>query len=248
MTLSVVLSHTFAFVAGGVVGLMASGLLVVARGLGSFDDRADEPEAVGSQSVERPAKAFPRMLGLAAAAALLTALVVPPPARAESAPAAEHGGGAEAAAAEPAMTARSVPPPAPRGTNAEQYCQGVAQAAQDARFARQKAALEAMQKTIDERIAALEAKRADYETWLSRREEFLKQADENLLAVFSQMRPDAASAQLTIMGDDPAAAILARLNPRVASAILNEMEPARAARLTGVMVGIAKRARSNGTS
>ncbi|GLK70061.1 hypothetical protein GCM10017643_01760 [Ancylobacter dichloromethanicus] len=146
------------------------------------------------------------------------------------------------------MTATRPAPPAPGGDNADQYCEGILDAARDARFARQKAALDAMEKQIEDRIAKLEAKRAEYESWLARREEFLHKADDAVIAVFSQMRPDAASAQLTIMGDDPAAAILAKLNARVASAILNEMDPARAARLTSVMVGIGKRPQSGGKS
>ncbi|WP_374254737.1 MotE family protein, partial [Xanthobacter sp.] len=91
-------------------------------------------------------------------------------------------------------------------------------------------------------LAQLEAKRAEYQEWLARREAFLKKADESLIAVVSQMRPDAAAAQLAAMNEDMAAAVLARLSPRVASAILNESEPARAARLTSTMVGMARRA------
>ncbi len=113
--------------------------------------------------------------------------------------------------------------------------------AADARFVRQKEALAAMEKQIQERIAQLEAKRAEYQEWLQRREAFLKKADEALVQVMSQMRPDAAAAQLTAMSEDAAAAVLAKLSPRVASAILNEMEPARAARLTTTMVGISRR-------
>lgn len=145
------------------------------------------------------------------------------------------------ARAEPAQQ----PAPAPdaaAGENAALYCRNIADAAADARFTRQQAALAAMEKEIEARLAQLEAKRAEYQEWLARRETFLKKADDSLIAVVSQMRPDAAAAQLAAMNEDMAAAVLARLSPRVASAILNESEPARAARLTSTMVGMARRA------
>lgn len=157
---------------------------------------------------------------LALAAVCGTALMTPPPARAE-----------------PAAT-----PDAAAGENAALYCRNIADAAADARFTRQQAALAAMEKEIEARLAQLEAKRAEYQEWLARREAFLKKADDSLIAVVSQMRPDAAAAQLAAMNEDMAAAVLARLSPRVASAILNESEPARAARLTSTMVGMARRA------
>lgn len=143
--------------------------------------------------------------------------------------------------------AQSVPlPPAPKlpdgpEANAAQYCQGIANAAADARYARQMAALTAMEKEIEERIAKLEAKKAEYQQWLQRREAFLKKADEALVAMFSQMRPDAAAAQLTAMSEDAAAAILTRLTPRTASAILNEMDPQRAALLATTIAGMSRR-------
>ncbi|QTL06005.1 MotE family protein [Aquabacter sp. L1I39] len=130
---------------------------------------------------------------------------------------------------------------APDNENALQYCSSIVNAAADARYVRQKEALAAMEKQIQERIAQLEAKRTEYQDWLQRREAFLKKADETLVQVMSQMRPDAAAAQLTAMSEDAAAAVLSKLSPRVASAILNEMDPARAARLTATMVGISRR-------
>ncbi|OYX11712.1 MAG: hypothetical protein B7Z15_11270 [Rhizobiales bacterium 32-66-8] len=128
-----------------------------------------------------------------------------------------------------------------RDENALQYCRSIVNAASDARFARQQAALATMEKEIEARIAQLEAKRAEYQDWLQRRETFLKKADDSLVSVISQMRPDAASAQISAMTEDMGAAVLAKLSPRVASAILNEMDPNRAARLTSTMVGISRR-------
>lgn len=136
-----------------------------------------------------------------------------------------------------------VPPRLPDGpeANAAQYCAGIANAANDARYARQMAALAAMEKELEARIAALEAKRAEYQDWLQRRETFLKKADESLVAMVSQMRPDAAAAQLTAMNEFAAAAILSRLAPRTASAIMNEMDPNRAAILATTIAGMSRR-------
>lgn len=129
-------------------------------------------------------------------------------------------------------------------TVAAQYCNNIADAAGDARFARQAAALAALERDIEDRLARLEAKRAEYQDWLDRREKFLKTAEEGLIAIYTQMKPDAASAQLSIMDEMTAAAILSKLPPRTASAILNEMDPAKAAQLTNIMAGLADRTTS----
>uniref|UniRef100_UPI003159578B MotE family protein n=1 Tax=Methylobacterium sp. 092160098-2 TaxID=3025129 RepID=UPI003159578B len=110
-----------------------------------------------------------------------------------------------------------------------QYCAGIANAAADARFAWQKEALTALSKDIENRISQLEAKRAEYEEWLKRRQAFLAKADESVTAIYARMRPEAAAQQLTAMDSEAAAAILTRLDARIASAILNEMEPGRLA-------------------
>lgn len=125
--------------------------------------------------------------------------------------------------------------------NAAQYCGNITDAAADARFALQAKTIEEMRAQLEEQVAALEAKRAEYEAWLKRREEFAAQAEESVVAIYSQMRPDAAALQVAVMEPGSAAAILAKLNPRTASAILNEMDPAAAAQLTATIAGLANR-------
>lgn len=122
---------------------------------------------------------------------------------------------------------------------ATRYCENVADAASDARFARQAAALRRLEGEIEERIRRLEAKRAEYEAWLDKRNRFLESAEAGVVEIYARMRPDAASEQLAMMNDVTAAAILMKIDSRIASAILNEMEPDRAAQLTTIMVGIA---------
>ena len=122
-------------------------------------------------------------------------------------------------------------------SDVERYCTAIADAAADAHFAWQAKRLAELQTEIEERIAALEAKRAEYEEWLQRREESLAKAEESVVAIYARMRPDAAAVQLARMDEETAAAVLSKLNSRLASAILNEMDPERAARLTSSMSG-----------
>jgi flagellar motility protein MotE (MotC chaperone) len=155
-------------------------------------------------------------------------------------PAEAAEGGPPAAAAPPAEATASV------GDNAAEYCRNIANAAADARYARQADALAAMEKELEDRIAKLEAKRAEYEEWVKRRQEMLDKADAAVVAIYSQMRPDAAAGQIAVMDPEAAAAILAKLTPRTASAILNEMDAATAAALTDVMAGLAAGTKAGG--
>lgn len=126
------------------------------------------------------------------------------------------------------------------------YCANIADAAADARYALQKEELARIEKEIESRLKILEAKRAEYEEWLQRRNEVLQKADETVVSIYSRMRPDAAALQLANMDEEIAAAVIAKLNPRSASAVLNEMEPARAAQLANIITDAPKRVSSNG--
>ena len=140
-----------------------------------------------------------------------------------------------------AATAAPLPEAAPATEpqdNASLYCKNIANAAADARYARQADALTALEKELDDRIAKLEKKQTEYQEWVQRREDFLAKADESVVAIYSQMRPDAAAQQIAMMDEEAAAAILAKVTPRTASAILNEMDATAAAHLTNVMAGL----------
>ncbi|KQT09961.1 MgtE protein [Methylobacterium sp. Leaf399] len=141
----------------------------------------------------------------------------------------------------PAEAARA-PEAAPKQSG---YCASIADAAADARFAWQKEQLATLEKQVEERIAKLEEKRAEYESWLTRRNAFLAKADEGVVAIYTKMRPDAAALQLANMPEESAAAILTKLNARTASAILSEMEAARASQLARVMTDLGKKARES---
>jgi flagellar motility protein MotE (MotC chaperone) len=194
-----------------------------------------------------PSSSFSRLLPARAVAAFLAglglaAVALDGAAHSQEAPA--PAAGPVATAALPAAVATAIapavgaPPENAPGDNAALYCRNIANAAADARYARQVEALDAMNKALTERIEALEAKRTEYETWVKRRDEMMRKADDAVVAIYSQMRPDAAAKQLAVMNDNSAAAILAKLAPRLASAILNEMDAPTAAHLTNVMAGV----------
>jgi len=126
---------------------------------------------------------------------------------------------------------------------AQRYCVSIADEAEEARIAYQKAKLAEAEQQIDERIAALEAKTAEYRTWLERREKFTRKVTQKLVQIYAKMEPEAAAMQLISMDEEAAASIVAKLDPRNSSAILNEMQPAKAARLAATLVGAAKMAR-----
>lgn len=119
-----------------------------------------------------------------------------------------------------------------------QYCVNIRDAAVDARIAWQAETMRELEKQLADQVAALEAKRSEYEMWLRKREEFLRRAREDVVAIYARMRPDAAAGQLAGMDEDTAVAVLAKLNARNAGAILNEMEPARAAQLANRLAGV----------
>lgn len=133
------------------------------------------------------------------------------------------------------------PKPLESGTDVERFCSNIADAARDRRYALQKDELQTLQQEIDKRIAALEEKRAEYESWLKRREDFLARAKDDVVKIYSGMKPDAAAERLAEMDAVLAASILMQIEPRKAGVILNEMERKAAAMLTGVMAAASRR-------
>ena len=114
-------------------------------------------------------------------------------------------------------------PPEADARSAREYCLNIADAAADARLAWQKKTLADLEQEIAKRVELLEAKTAEYQRWLARRDEFSKKAHESVVTIYARMKPDAAAAQLVAMDEETAAAVLTKLDPRNASAILNEM-------------------------
>jgi flagellar motility protein MotE (MotC chaperone) len=139
----------------------------------------------------------------------------------------------------PAPTA--VPEAGAEESEVERYCSNIADAARDRRYALQAEELKQLQGEVDKRIKALEDKRAEYESWLKRREIFLARAEDGVVKIYADMKPDAAAERLAIVNVDLAAAILMKLDSRKAGVILNEMDSKAAATLTGIMASAARR-------
>lgn len=144
----------------------------------------------------------------------------------------------QTAAAAPAVQG---PGQSPEQSDVERFCSNIADAARDRRYALQAEELKQLQAQVDGRLKALEEKRAEYETWLKRREVFLARAEEGVVKIYADMKPDAAAERLAAVKPELAAAILMKLEPRKAGVILNEMDTKAAAALTGVMASAARR-------
>ncbi|QPF93109.1 MotE family protein [Bradyrhizobium commune] len=127
---------------------------------------------------------------------------------------------------------------APADNEVALFCGNVADPAVDARLAWQIKELEKAESQLRERIAEVEAKRAEYEKWMALRDDFLKKAEAQVVEIYSRMKPDAAATQIAGMADETAAAVLAKLSPRNSSAIFNEMDTARAAHLADLLGGM----------
>lgn len=135
----------------------------------------------------------------------------------------------------------TIPPNTVEPSEVERFCSNIADAARDRRYALQAEELKKLQAEVDKRIAMLEERKTEYETWLKRREVFLARAEEGVVQIYSRMKPDAAAERLAVMNIDLAAAILMKLDARKSSVILNEMESKSAAELTRIMASASRR-------
>ena len=115
------------------------------------------------------------------------------------------------------------------------FCANIADSARDQRYLLQKEELVKLQAQVDDRIAQLEKRRAEYENWLKQRNEFLKMAEAGLVDIYKGMKPDAAAGQLDLIDPVLASAIIMKLSPRQSSQILSEMQPKKAAALTEII-------------
>ena len=131
---------------------------------------------------------------------------------------------------------------------ADQYCQAVLEPAREARYAHQAAELKALGADLDDRLAKIEARIAELKEWVARREDFASRTSDQLVTIYSGMRPESASEQLTKLEESSAAAILSKLAPRIASQILNDMPSDKAARLQMILLGASRKSDPGGRS
>ncbi|MCU0832683.1 MAG: MotE family protein [Rhizobiaceae bacterium] len=124
-------------------------------------------------------------------------------------------------------------------TDAERYCRNIADLAQDAKFEWQVKTIGELEDALAQRTRELEAKRAEVETWLKKREAFMAMAEERLSGIYAKMRPGTAADQIRALDPLTGAALMMTLQPRIASAILNEMPTEDASRLASLMIDAA---------
>ena len=129
------------------------------------------------------------------------------------------------------------PTQSPTTPEVRTYCQNIAGAAADARFAWQTQKLEGLETRVKVTIGELDAKTAELRAWVARREEIERKAGEKLVGIYSKMRPETAATQIATLDDSMAAAVLGQLTPGKASAIFNEFVPERAAKLAALIAG-----------
>ncbi len=127
-----------------------------------------------------------------------------------------------------------------KADSGELFCDGVVDAAREQRYYLKQQELKALLTSVEERLALLEKRKAEYEEWVRRREDFAKRATTNLVEIYSGMKPDASAVRLAELEKNLAASLLLAIAPRQASAILNEMDEKVAASLTGIMAASAR--------
>jgi flagellar motility protein MotE (MotC chaperone) len=126
---------------------------------------------------------------------------------------------------------------AENGDGVARYCANIAPVAVESRIAWEMKRLKELEDEIKEKMSALDAKETEARDWVNKRQDLLSRAEDDIVAIYAKMKPEASAAQMNVMDDASAAAILSKLNPRAASAILGEMEAERAAKLTDIISG-----------
>lgn len=195
--------------------------------------------------VVAPAVVLAALAALPSAAAPVDPLKLPgTPARPAAATAAapvaasaEGSGAGASPASAPVAKAPAPQPPAPL-TEAQKYCQNVAAAAADARFAWQSKKLGELQGQIQQRVGELEAKKAEVKAVLDRYDDAMRRAKANLVDIYAAMRPETAATQISLLDDAAAAAVLAQLPAKKASLILNEIAPERAVKIVNTLTSL----------
>lgn len=122
------------------------------------------------------------------------------------------------------------------------YCEVNGDTTKTEKIAWQMRALSDVEMRLSEKMAALDEKIAELKKWVAKRDEILRRAEGKVVAIYSSMRAEAASLQLSTLDDSTAISILLQLKPRRAGAILAEMPPERAAYLTDTMALLTARA------
>jgi flagellar motility protein MotE (MotC chaperone) len=127
---------------------------------------------------------------------------------------------------------------AENGDGVARYCANIAPVVVESRIAWEMKRLKELEDELKEKMTALDAKETEARDWVNKRQDLLSRAEDDIVAIYAKMKPEASAAQMNVMDDASAAAILSKLNPRAASAILGEMEAERATKLTDIISGV----------
>lgn len=118
---------------------------------------------------------------------------------------------------------------------AQDYCASFVKEAENARESRQKVELDALNATLDKKLAEINVKTAQLENWVSQREAIMAQATTSVLKIYDSMDPIVASQEIAKLDLVAASSILRKMKPKKASDILKEMPPTTAARIIAVI-------------
>ena len=101
------------------------------------------------------------------------------------------------------------------GSEVEAYCANIVDSARDQRYLIQKRELGDLQVQVNDRIKLLEQRRDEFQTWLKKRDDFLRVAEGTLVEIYKKMKPDAAATQLALVNPEVAAAVFMNLDQAV---------------------------------
>jgi flagellar motility protein MotE (MotC chaperone) len=112
-----------------------------------------------------------------------------------------------------------------------EYCANIAAAAEELRLERRRKDLAELEKEVAARLQALEARQTELRAVLDRLDAFEHKANEALVGLYTDMKPEAAAAQFSRLDEEVAAALMLRMKAKVSSLILAEMDASRGAAL-----------------
>ena len=117
------------------------------------------------------------------------------------------------------------------------YCAALGPSIVEARAAYQLRRLEDLEAQTREQVERLEAKEQEARAWVTKREQMMKAATDDVVGIYSKMAAESAAAKLSEMDERMAASVLAKLKPGTAAGILAEMATEKAAKLSTLIAG-----------
>lgn len=117
------------------------------------------------------------------------------------------------------------------------YCAALGPSIVEARAAYQLRRLVDLEAQTRQQVEKLEAKEQEAREWVTKREQMMKAASDDVIGIYSKMPSESAAAKLAEMDERMAASVLARLKPAAAAAILAEMQTEKAAKLSALIAG-----------